>query len=82
VEKSGKIRLQQPLDQLRKEMNMKRYQAILALVAILVLMSFVGSFDAEEEARQQEEYCSMVKLWKESKGQAGWPAYNGEGACK
>jgi len=82
VEKSGKIRLQQPLDQLRKEMNMKRYQAILALVAILVLMGFVGSFDAEEEARQQEEYCSMVKLWKESKGQAGWPAYNGEGACK
>lgn len=82
MEKSGKIRLQQPLDQLRKEMNMKRYQAILALVAILVLMAFVGSFDAEEEARQQEEYCSMVKLWKESKGQAGWPAYNGEGACK
>lgn len=82
MEKSGKISLQQPLDQLRKEMNMKRYQAILALVAILVLMAFVGSFDAEEEARQQEEYCSMVKLWKESKGQAGWPAYNGEGACK
>ena len=82
MEKSGKIRLQQPLDQLRKEMNMKRYQAILALVAILVLMGFVGSFDAEEEARQQEEYCSMVKLWKESKGRAGWPAYNGEGACK
>ncbi len=82
MEKSGKIRLQQPLDQLRKEMNMKRYQAILTLVAILVLMGVVGSFDAEEEARQQEEYCSMVKLWKESKGQAGWPAYNGEGACK
>jgi hypothetical protein len=82
VEKSGIIRPQQPLDQLRKEMNMKRYQAILALVAILVLMAFVGSFDAEEEARQQEEYCAMVKLWKESKGQAGWPAYNGEGACK
>lgn len=82
MEKSGKIHLQQPLDQLRKEMNMKRYQAILALVAILVLMAFVGSFDAEEEARQQEEYCSMVKLWKESKGQAGWPAYNGEGVCK
>lgn len=61
---------------------MKRYQAILALVAILLLMAFVGSFDAEEEARQQEEYCSMVQLWKESKGQAGWPAYNGEGVCK
>jgi hypothetical protein len=82
VEKSGKIRLQQPLDQLRKEVNMKRYQAILALVAILVLMGVVGSFDAEEEARQQAEYCYMVKLWKESKGQAGWPAFNGEGACK
>jgi hypothetical protein len=24
----------------------------------------------------------MVKLWKQTKGQQGWPAYNGEGVCK
>ena len=27
-------------------------------------------------------YCEMVQLWKDTDGQYGWPAYNGEGTCK
>jgi len=38
-----------------------------------------GEMQAE---RQQAEYCEMVKLWKQTKGQAGWPAFNGEKMCK
>ena len=63
-------------------MNIKRYQVILAIIGIIIAMSIVGQSDLEEAERQQEEYCEMVKLWKQTKGQAGWPAFNGEGACK
>ena len=63
-------------------MNIKRYQVILAAIGLIAAMSFVGQSDLEEAERQQAEYCEMVKLWKQTKGQAGWPAYNGEGVCK
>jgi hypothetical protein len=63
-------------------MNIKRYQVILAVIGLIVAMGIVGQSDFEEAERQQAEYCEMVKLWKQTKGQAGWPAYNGEGACK
>lgn len=62
-------------------MNLKRYQVILAFIGIIVAMGIVGS-DMEEEQRQADQYCDMVKLWKETRGQAGWPAYNGEGVCR
>ncbi len=63
-------------------MNIKRYQVILAIIGIIIAMSIVGQSDLEEAERQQAEYCEMVKLWKQTKGQAGWPAYNGEGMCQ
>lgn len=63
-------------------MNIKRYQVILAFIAFIALAGIVGQSDVEEEQRQQDEYCAMVKLWKQTNGQAGWPAYNGEGVCK
>jgi hypothetical protein len=63
-------------------MNIKRYQVILAIIGIIIAMSIVGQSDFEEAERQQVEYCEMVKLWKQTNGQAGWPAFNGEGACK
>lgn len=63
-------------------MNIKRYQVILAFIAFIALAGIVGKSDFEEEQRQQDEYCAMVKLWKQTNGQAGWPAYNGEGVCK
>ena len=62
--------------------NIKRYQVILAAIAFIALAGIVGQSDFEEEQRQANQYCEMVKLWKESKGKAGWPAYNGEGMCR
>lgn len=63
-------------------MQIKRYQVILAGLGLLIAMGIVGQSDFEEAERQQVEYCEMVKLWKQTKGQAGWPAYNGEGMCR
>lgn len=60
----------------------KRYQAILAAAGIIAAMGVVGQADYEEEQRQVEQYCEMVAMWKETNGQAGWPAYNGEGICR
>jgi len=62
-------------------MQLKRYQVILAVIGLIVAMGIVGQSDFEEAERQQAEYCDMVKLWKQTKGQSGWPAYNGEGMC-
>lgn len=63
-------------------MNLKRYQVIILAIFVLVLMGIVGQSDMEEEQRQADQYCEMVKLWKETRGQAGWPAFNGEEVCK
>ena len=60
----------------------KRYQVILAVIGLIVAMVIVGQSDFEEAERPQAEYCDMVKLWKQTKGQSGWPAYNGEGMCR
>ena len=63
-------------------MQLKRYQVILAVIGMIVAMGIVGQSDFEEAERQQAEYCEMVKLFKQTKGQSGWPAYNGEGMCR
>jgi hypothetical protein len=63
-------------------MQLKRYQVILAIIGLITAMGIVGQSDFEDEQAQAEQYCEMVKLWKQTKGQAGWPAYNGEGVCK
>ena len=63
-------------------MQLKRYQVILAVIGLVFAMGIVGQSDLEEAERQQAEYCDMVKLFKQTKGQSGWPAYNGEGMCQ
>ncbi len=71
-----------------KEHNMHRtsklkdsFYTICAILAGFILFGLVGTMDFQEEERQHAEYCEMVKLWKQTNGQAGWPAYNGEGTC-
>ena len=51
-------------------------------IGLFIAMGIVGQSDFEEAERQEAEYCEMVKLWKQTKGQAGWPAYNGEKMCR
>jgi hypothetical protein len=63
-------------------MQLKRYQVILAAIGLIIAMGIVGQSDYEDEQAQAEQYCEMVKLWKQTNGQQGWPAYNGQGVCK
>ena len=53
----------------------------LSVIGLVAAMGIAGQADYEEEQRQVEQYCEMVKLWKQTGGRDGWPAYNGEGAC-
>jgi hypothetical protein len=59
----------------------KRY-TILAIIGLIIAMGVVGQADYDEEQRQTDQYCEMVAIWKESGGQAGWPAYDGEEVCR
>lgn len=61
---------------------MNRIKTFLAFTAIIVAMGIVGHMDADEAERQQEQYCEMVKLYKETNGEKGWPAYNDDVECK
>ena len=40
------------------------------------------SFAKDELNQLRAKSAEMVKLWKQTNGQAGWPAYNGEGTCR
>jgi hypothetical protein len=40
------------------------------------------SFAKDELNRLCAKSAEMVKLWKQTNGQAGWPTYNGEGTCR
>lgn len=63
-------------------MQLKRYQVILAAIGLVIALGLVGQSDFEDEQAQADQYCEMVKLWKQTNGQQGWPAYKGEGVCK
>jgi hypothetical protein len=62
---------------------MKTMHMIIAGAFVLVAFGIVGQADYEEAERQHDEYCEMVKLWKQTKGEAGWPAFRaGEVSCE
>jgi hypothetical protein len=48
-----------------------------AIVLLIIGLSCAGSEQAEEEA-QRALYCEMAQIYKDSGGQYGWPAYDGE----
>lgn len=62
-------------------MYIRRFTLILAAVAVLIVFGFVWQSDFEEEQIQQDNYCFMIKQWKQTNGKQGWPAYNGEQGC-
>lgn len=66
----------------RSVLAMKRWHVIGLVLLAIVAFGLVGQSDMEEEQRQADQYCDMVKLWKETNGRAGWPAYDGERICK
>lgn len=55
---------------------------ILGIMLFAAALGIAGTADVEEVERQQSEYCEMVQLWKDSNGEYGWPAYEGESQCR
>ena len=63
-------------------MKLKNFQVILTIIVLITAMGIVGQSDFENEHAKSEKYCKMVNIWKQTNGNAGWPAYNGEEVCK
>ena len=55
---------------------MSAFGIVTALSALLSLMAVVGSYDYQDAVEQQSQYCEMVREWKASNGERGWPDYN------
>ena len=53
------------------------------VVGIITVIAFVGVFlyasmsDSEESLEAESNYCEMVTLHIDSKGELGWPDYKG-----
>ena len=49
-------------------------RTICAILAGFILFGLVGTMDVQEEERQLDHYCEMVKLHKQNPS-IGWPDY-------
>jgi len=49
---------------------------ILVVILLMLAACVVGTMEFEDEERQQQLYCDMVKTFQESDGMYGWPDYN------
>ena len=64
-------------------MNARQRQSLISLLFLLlglVAVSAVSPSD-EELMETQVQYCAMVKMYMDTKGEAGWPAYKGTHYC-
>ena len=44
---------------------------------ILLGVCLICINDVEVEKEVNSQYCEMVRIWKNTNGDAGWPDYNG-----
>jgi len=51
------------------------YMFILVFLMPSMFLTACGKSEYEVELEQQDEYCKMVKLFKDTKGQTGWPDF-------
>ena len=56
---------------------MKRYQAVLIGIVVILGFSVAGLMDYKSMEEDQNHYCKMVEMYDVSNGREGWPPYNG-----
>lgn len=54
---------------------MKQIFFILGFLFIIFLMYTSGKSEYDLQIDEQNHYCEMVKLFKDSKGKTGWPDF-------
>ena len=52
--------------------------AVGAMAAVFVCVILLSNEDYKDAVEAQSHYCQMVAAWHDSKGQYGWPPFNGE----
>ncbi len=54
-------------------------KTVLGLAALLIFAGLSFAYEQRSEQQvQRDHYCEMVEIYKQSGGQYGWPAYDGE----
>ena len=54
---------------------MKRYQAILIVSSIVGALCTIGHLNAQSQDADDQRYCEMVKIYKQTNGENGWPDF-------
>lgn len=54
---------------------------VIAFVALIIAVGYVGHDDYQEAERQEKLYCEMVKQWKNNPN-TGWPPFRSDIDCK
>lgn len=44
-------------------------------ILYLIAAAFIAIEDKKADEYQEQEYCSMVELYQQTKGEAGWPDF-------
>lgn len=52
------------------------------LATLAVLYCIVAYMDSQDRELQKKDYCEQVQLYKQSRGQQGWPAYDNSITCE
>lgn len=53
---------------------------LFTILMMFLAFAVLSHMDYSDAVQQESLYCEMVAAWHESKGEFGWPPYNGE--CK
>lgn len=56
-------------------MDIGEHWVALIFVGIIALLGFAGAGDELEAQQAEVHYCKMVKLYKSTNGEYGWPDY-------
>lgn len=62
-------------------MSNKELNIWLAVGFVLLCLLAAVYPSNDDEQVEIEHYCAMVKMYKKTNGEYGWPAYDGEKKC-
>ena len=61
---------------------MSTFQQILLIAVVVTTWAWISSEEYDDEIENERHYCSMISIYKETKGEYGWPPFKSEIKCK